>query len=200
MESPTHSTMERTHGFSRAGLGAGLTTFIRHRHLLWQFTARNISIRHRGSHLGVFWTVLNPLLLLGLYTFVFGVIFGGKFGVLGKRELPRLCSGSISGAFHVQPHFRDFERFDPNHSGKPEFREKGRFPSRDSSRSRRRSFSLSFPDNPAPLLSRHPAFRQRRRARHFLASAHITAPDPHRLGAGLVSGCPGGFFFAIRHR
>ena len=78
--------MERTHGCSRAGLGAGLTTFIRHRHLLWQFTARNISIRHRGSHLGVFWTVLNPLLLLGLYTFVFGIIFGGKFGVLENES------------------------------------------------------------------------------------------------------------------
>jgi len=53
----------------------------RHRALLWQFTLRNIEVRHKGSHLGLIWSILNPLLLLGLYVFVFGHIFGGSFGV-----------------------------------------------------------------------------------------------------------------------
>ena len=35
--------------------------------------------RHRGSILGAFWLVANPLLMLGLYVFAFGVVFGGRF-------------------------------------------------------------------------------------------------------------------------
>ncbi len=49
------------------------------RDLLWQFTKRNVQSGFRGSVLGVFWVVLSPLLMLGLYTFVFGVVFGGGF-------------------------------------------------------------------------------------------------------------------------
>lgn len=53
-----------------------------HRELLWQFTLRNVELRHKGSHLGLVWSFLNPLLMLGLYVLVFGYIFGGSFGIL----------------------------------------------------------------------------------------------------------------------
>ncbi len=52
---------------------------IRHRELLRQFTLRNVELRHKGSHLGLIWSFLNPLLLLGLYVLVFGYIFDGRF-------------------------------------------------------------------------------------------------------------------------
>ena len=52
----------------------------RHRSLLRQFTARQIEARHRGSLLGMAWAFLTPLLLLGLYTFIFSVVFPGQFG------------------------------------------------------------------------------------------------------------------------
>lgn len=52
-----------------------------HRELLWQFTLRNVELRHKGSHLGLVWSFLNPLLMLGLYVLVFGYVFGGHFGV-----------------------------------------------------------------------------------------------------------------------
>ncbi len=58
------------------------TNFARKRDLWWQFTVRAVELRHRGSYLGMVWAVLNPLLMLGLYMFVFGVIFPNKFGVL----------------------------------------------------------------------------------------------------------------------
>lgn len=51
----------------------------RNRTLLWQFTVRNVELRHRGSHLGFAWSVLNPLLMLALYVFVFGYVFRGRF-------------------------------------------------------------------------------------------------------------------------
>ena len=50
------------------------------RHDLWrQFAARAIEMRHRGSYLGVLWTVLNPLLMLAMYVTVFGFIFQSRF-------------------------------------------------------------------------------------------------------------------------
>lgn len=53
-----------------------------HRELLWQFTLRNVELRHKGSHLGLAWSFLNPLLMLGLYVLVFGYIFNGSFGIV----------------------------------------------------------------------------------------------------------------------
>ena len=49
------------------------------RELLWQFLLRNVKSRHRGSILGGIWLLANPLLMLGLYVFAFGVVFGGRF-------------------------------------------------------------------------------------------------------------------------
>lgn len=57
----------------------------RHRELLWQFTVRNVELRHKGSMLGIVWALLNPLLMLGLYVFVFAYIFGGRFNGLSDE-------------------------------------------------------------------------------------------------------------------
>jgi lipopolysaccharide transport system permease protein len=46
-----------------------------HGSLLWQFARREISGRYRGSLLGFGWAIVNPLLLLAIYTFVFSVVF-----------------------------------------------------------------------------------------------------------------------------
>ena len=62
-----------------------VATLWRHRELTWQFTLREIHIRHKGSRLGIVWALLNPLSMLALYWFVFGAIFGSHFGVL-KNE------------------------------------------------------------------------------------------------------------------
>ena len=47
--------------------------------LIWKLTQRNIVAEVKGSILGVFWTVLNPLLMLAVYAVVFGLIFGARF-------------------------------------------------------------------------------------------------------------------------
>src|ERR1700678_689964 len=51
----------------------------RKRDLWWQFTVRAVEARYRGSYLGIVWVVLNPLLMLGIYYVVFGLIFSGHF-------------------------------------------------------------------------------------------------------------------------
>jgi len=47
----------------------------RHRQLIAALTARDLKARYRGSILGYFWSLANPLLLLGVYTLAFTVFF-----------------------------------------------------------------------------------------------------------------------------
>jgi len=63
-----------------------VAVLVQHRELLWQFTQRNVELRHKGSHLGLVWSVLNPLLMLALYVLVFGYIFSGRFGMPGETR------------------------------------------------------------------------------------------------------------------
>lgn len=52
-----------------------MTTLFRHRQLIAALTARDLKARYRGSILGYFWSLANPLLLLGVYTLAFTVFF-----------------------------------------------------------------------------------------------------------------------------
>ena len=51
----------------------------RHRELMSTLTRRELTIRYRGSLLGVGWMVLQPLLMLIIYTFVFSVVFKARW-------------------------------------------------------------------------------------------------------------------------
>jgi lipopolysaccharide transport system permease protein len=51
----------------------------RHFALVVQMARRNVAGRYRGSFAGLLWSFLNPLLLLVLYTFLFGVIFKSRW-------------------------------------------------------------------------------------------------------------------------
>jgi lipopolysaccharide transport system permease protein len=46
--------------------------------LILNYFKLNIQDRYLGSSLGSIWAVLNPLFMLGLYTFVFGYVFKAK--------------------------------------------------------------------------------------------------------------------------
>lgn len=52
----------------------------RHRRLIRRLARRKIEARYRGSMLGLLWTLVQPLLMLGVYTFVFSVIFRARWG------------------------------------------------------------------------------------------------------------------------
>ena len=45
------------------------------RSLLWQFARREVLGRYRGSVLGLTWSFLTPLMMLGVYSFVFVGVF-----------------------------------------------------------------------------------------------------------------------------
>ncbi|MPY87385.1 MAG: hypothetical protein GEU99_05640 [Luteitalea sp.] len=51
-----------------------LRQIVRYRALIQALVARELKARYRGSVLGFFWSFINPLLLLLVYTFVFSVV------------------------------------------------------------------------------------------------------------------------------
>lgn len=54
-----------------------LAQLFRYRGLIQSLVARELKARYRGSMLGFFWSFVNPLLLLSIYSFVFTVIMPG---------------------------------------------------------------------------------------------------------------------------
>src|SRR6187401_1799305 len=63
-----------------------------YRGLIQSLVARELKARYRGSVLGFFWSFINPLLLLMVYTFVFTVVLpGGWDEKLGPRALFLFC-------------------------------------------------------------------------------------------------------------
>jgi len=68
-------SLRATGGRHPVGLSALFAAVTGHASLLWQFARREVAGRYRGSLIGFGWAVLNPLLLLAIYTFVFSVVF-----------------------------------------------------------------------------------------------------------------------------
>ena len=60
---------------SRATILSDFLSLYRHRQLIAALTARDLKARYRGSILGYFWSLANPLLLLAVYTLVFTKFF-----------------------------------------------------------------------------------------------------------------------------
>jgi len=52
-----------------------------HRQLLAEMVKREVIGRYRGSMIGLFWSFLHPLLLLAVYTFVFGFVLPARWPV-----------------------------------------------------------------------------------------------------------------------
>ncbi|MCI0625954.1 MAG: ABC transporter permease [Acidobacteria bacterium] len=53
---------------------------VRHRGLIKSMVARDLRSRYVGSAMGLFWSVIHPLVLLASYTFVFSVILEQRLG------------------------------------------------------------------------------------------------------------------------
>ncbi|MEX2560229.1 MAG: ABC transporter permease [Pirellulales bacterium] len=60
--------------------------FVARRNLIRQLLRREVMGRYDGSYLGICWSVLTPLALLAAYTFVFSVVFEGRWGVEGEPQ------------------------------------------------------------------------------------------------------------------
>lgn len=57
-----------------------LSRLLHFRGLLLTLTSRELKARYRGSLLGFLWSLVNPLLLLAVYTIVFDLVFRNRAG------------------------------------------------------------------------------------------------------------------------
>jgi lipopolysaccharide transport system permease protein len=58
----------------------GVSSLWRNRELIQALIQREVIGRYRGSILGIFWSFFHPMFMLGVYTFVFSVIFQARWG------------------------------------------------------------------------------------------------------------------------
>ena len=65
-----------TISFNPLHISAGIW---RNRYLLGQLIKRDVLLRYRGAMFGVLWIFLSPLLMLGIFAFVFGHIFQARW-------------------------------------------------------------------------------------------------------------------------
>ncbi len=68
-----------------------------HRELLRTFIARDLNARYKGSIFGIFWSLLNPILNLVVYSVAFSTIIGAK--------APPTATGTHAFAFFFMPSF-----------------------------------------------------------------------------------------------
>jgi lipopolysaccharide transport system permease protein len=69
-----------------------LQQLFRYRALIQSLVARELKARYRGSVLGFFWSFVNPLLLLLIYTFVFTVVMpGARAGTIEPFAVFMFC-------------------------------------------------------------------------------------------------------------
>lgn len=59
----------------------------KNKNLIISLIKRDIIGRYQGSIGGVFWSLFNPILMLAIYTFVFGVIFKARFGSTEESDV-----------------------------------------------------------------------------------------------------------------
>ncbi len=70
---------------------SNLAQVVRYRGLIQSLVARELKARYRGSVLGFFWSFINPLLLLSIYTFVFTVVLPNQNPVAQPYGLFMFC-------------------------------------------------------------------------------------------------------------
>src|SRR6185437_1612289 len=60
---------------------------VRYRDLLGNLFRRDLQAKYRGSALGVLWTIANPVMLMGVYLLVFGVVWKSPFAASDNYAL-----------------------------------------------------------------------------------------------------------------
>jgi lipopolysaccharide transport system permease protein len=62
---------------------APFDVLLKNRLLYFRLVSRDVSLRYKGSVLGFMWSMINPLALLAVFSFVFGVVMHARWGEAG---------------------------------------------------------------------------------------------------------------------
>ena len=85
------------------------------RSILWLLIVRDLKVRYAGSVLGYLWTILDPLMMTGVYWFIFPVVFTGRrigedpyvlflvMGLLSWQWFSATVTGCYDGARSRRP-------------------------------------------------------------------------------------------------
>jgi ABC-type polysaccharide/polyol phosphate export permease len=60
---------------------------VRYRELFGNLFRRDLQAKYRGSALGVLWTIVNPIMLMGVYLLVFSVMWSTRFAAVRHYPL-----------------------------------------------------------------------------------------------------------------
>jgi len=118
-------------------------SFWRNRGLIWALTKREVLGRYRGSVMGILWSFFNPLLMLGVYTFVFSTVFKARWagGSDSKTEFALLLFAGML-VFGI---FSECVNRAPSLTlSNPNYVKKSRLPARDPAHRKSRSGLVSF--------------------------------------------------------
>lgn len=66
-----------------------LRSLYRNRELIWNLTKREVVSTYQGSFFGGLWTVIVPLMMMAIYTFVFSVVFQAKWDTGSTQPTPQ---------------------------------------------------------------------------------------------------------------
>lgn len=91
-----HIVRSSSNPLSLGPLGPFLSAW-HNRGLIIRLTRREIEARYRGSSLGLLWSVIVPLLMLAVYTFVFSVVFQARWGTTGEMSRAQFAMIVFSG-------------------------------------------------------------------------------------------------------
>lgn len=65
----------------QTSLTAAFRSAVENRNLIIQMSKRTVLAKYKGSIFGFFWTLINPLFMLIVYTFAFSVVFKSRWGL-----------------------------------------------------------------------------------------------------------------------
>lgn len=68
-------------------ISKAINYFLRNKGLVGQFVKRETISRYKGSYLGFMWTILTPLMMLVVYTFVYSEVFKSRWNEGSSNKL-----------------------------------------------------------------------------------------------------------------
>ena len=77
---------------------------LKKRELILACARRDFHASYRETLLGAVWPVLNPLIMLAMFTLVFGYIFGGRFDQSTHENSCRVCPSNVRGLKSLYVH------------------------------------------------------------------------------------------------
>ncbi len=92
-----HPSLRDPHVRAPAGLLALFARAWANRFLILSLARRDVVGRYRGSWAGLAWSFFNPLLMLGVYTFVFSVVFKARWQEVGAGGIKNFAVVMFAG-------------------------------------------------------------------------------------------------------